>query len=70
MRFVLTALLWLLTTAALAVAIPAAWAQQHVVDVDGYAAMAQQAAHDPAVQDAVAAELATQLATLSASQRL
>ena len=67
MRFVLTALLWLLTTAALAVAIPAAWAQQHVVDVDGYAAMAQEAAHDPAVQDAVAAELATQLATLSAS---
>ena len=67
MRFVLTALLWLLTTVALAVALPAAWAQQNVVDVDGYAAFAQRAAADPAVQEAVAAELTTQLVTLAAN---
>jgi len=67
LRFVLTALLWLVTTIALAVALPAAWAQQHVVDADGYAAFAQRAAADPALQQAVAAELTTQLVTLAAN---
>ena len=40
-------LLWLVTTAALAVAVPAAWAQQNVVDEDGYAALAASAAERP-----------------------
>ena len=44
MRFVLTALLWIVTTVLLAVAVPAAWAQQNVVDEDGYARLAQDAA--------------------------
>ncbi len=44
MRFLLTALLWILTTVLLAVAIPSAWAQQHLVDEGGYAAFTQRAA--------------------------
>jgi hypothetical protein len=64
-RFVLTTLLWLVTTILLAVAVPAAWAQQNVVDADGYARFAQDAAADPAVQDAMAAELTTQLVKLA-----
>ncbi len=67
MRFVLTALLWLLTTVLLAVAVPAAWAQQNVVDADGYARLAQDAAADPAVQEAMAAELTSQLVRLSST---
>ena len=67
MRFVLTALMWLVTTIALAVALPAAWAQQNVVDSDGYAAFSQRAAADPALQQAVAVELTTQLVTLAAN---
>jgi hypothetical protein len=66
-RFVLTALIWLVTTIALAVALPAAWAQQNVVDSDGYAAFSQRAASDPALQQAVAGELTTQLVTLAAN---
>jgi hypothetical protein len=58
-RFAMTVVLWLATTAVLAVAIPAAWAQMNVVDVDGYAAMAQKAARDPVLQSAMASELAT-----------
>lgn len=65
MRFVLTSLLWLLATAALAVAIPTTWAQTHVVDADGYAALASTAAADPKLQDAMAGELTTQLVTLA-----
>ena len=67
MRFVLTALLWLVTTVPLAVAVPAAWAQQNVVDADGYAGFAQRAAADPALQQAMAAELTTQLVNLAAN---
>ncbi|MCV7230233.1 hypothetical protein [Mycolicibacterium komossense] len=67
MRFVLTALLWIVTTVLLAVAVPAAWAQQNVVDVDGYARLAQNAAADPAVQDAMAAELTSQLVNLASN---
>jgi hypothetical protein len=52
----------------LAVAIPAAWAQMNVVDVDGYAAMAQKAAGDPVLQSAIASELAT-CATALIAQR-
>jgi len=62
---VLTALLWLLATVALAVALPTAWAQRHIVDADGYANFAQGAAHDQALQRAVAAELTTQIGNLA-----
>ncbi len=68
MRFALTVLLWLFTTATLAVAVPTVWAQVHVVDVNGYAAMARRAAGDPELQAAVASELATR-ATVLINQR-
>ncbi len=68
MRFALTALLWLLTTVTLAVAVPTVWMQTHVVDVDGYTAMARRAAGDPELQTAVASELATR-ATVLISER-
>jgi hypothetical protein len=58
-RFAATALLWLLTTVALAVAMPTAWAQNNIIDVDGYAALAEKAASDPALQAAAASELTT-----------
>ncbi|MBV8860418.1 MAG: hypothetical protein JO259_00955 [Mycobacterium sp.] len=64
MRFAATVMLWLFTTAALAVAVPMAWAQTHVIDVDGYAAMAHKAAGKPALQAAVAAELTTRAMVL------
>ena len=40
MRFLAALLFWLITTAVLAVAVPATWAQHNVVDEDGYAALA------------------------------
>ena len=64
MRFALAALLWLCTTAVLAVAVPAVWTQTHVVDVNGYTAMAHKAAGDKTLQAAVAAELATRATIL------
>ena len=70
MRFaaaISTVVLWLATTVGLAVAIPAAWTQLHVIDADGYAAMAQQAAGDPALQSAMAAELTTRAMALIAA---
>ncbi|MDM3976103.1 hypothetical protein QRB36_18205 [Mycobacterium marseillense] len=66
MRFAASVLLWLITTLALAVAIPAVWAQLHVVDPDGYAAMARGAAADPDLQSAMAAELSTRATALIA----
>jgi hypothetical protein len=63
-RFALAALLWLCTTVALAVAVPTVWTQTHVVDVNGYTAMAREAAGDKALQAAVAAELATRATVL------
>jgi hypothetical protein len=63
-RFALAALLWLCTTVALAVAVPTVWTQTHVVDVNGYTAMAHRAAGDKALQAAVAAELATRATVL------
>lgn len=62
----MTVLVWLITTLALAAAIPAAWAQLHVVDADGYAALARHAAADPALQSAMAAELTTRAMALAA----
>lgn len=64
MRFLATLLLWLLTTAALTIAVPAVWAQLTIVDEDGYAALATSAAQDPRLQDAMAAELTTQVVRL------
>ena len=47
MRFVATVFLWLVTTVALAAAVPAMWAQKNIVDANGYAAFTQSAAKDP-----------------------
>jgi hypothetical protein len=58
-RFAVTLLLWLLTTVMLAITVPIAWAQTHIVDVDGYTAMAKKASSDPVLQAAVASELAS-----------
>jgi hypothetical protein len=66
-RFVATLLLWLITTAALAVAVPTMWAQHHVVDEAGYVAFAQEAATERPLQDAMASELSDQLVTLAAN---
>ncbi len=67
MRFAATLLMWLVTTLLLAVALPTAWVQQHLVDEDGYAALTQKAAADPGLQSAMASELTTQVARLGTS---
>lgn len=67
MRFVATMLMWLVTTVLLAAAVPAAWVQQHIVDEDGYAALAQEAAGTPQLQAAMASELTTQVVRLGSS---
>jgi hypothetical protein len=59
-RLVAAILCWLVATAALAVAVPAGWAQRNLIDADGYAALAYSAARDPVLQDAMASELSTQ----------
>jgi hypothetical protein len=56
-------LCWLVATAALAVAVPAGWAQRNLIDADGYVALARAAAHDPALQNAMASELTSQVLT-------
>jgi hypothetical protein len=63
-RFAVAVLLWLFTTVALAVAVPTAWAQTHLIDVNGYTAMARKAASDPALQATVASELAARAMVL------
>jgi hypothetical protein len=63
-RFLATLLCWLIATAALAAAVPACWAQQNIVDEQGYSALAAQAARDPALQSAMAAELTTRATAL------
>ena len=70
MRFaaaISNAVLWLATTVALAVAIPAAWTQLNLVSEGGYAALAQRAAADPALRSAMAAELTTRAMALIAA---
>ena len=64
MRFVATMFLWLVTTVALAAAVPAMWAQRNIVDANGYAAFATSAAKEPQLQQAMANELGTQLKKL------
>jgi hypothetical protein len=66
-RFAATVVLWLAATLALAVAIPASWAQRNIVSQDGYAALARQAAGDPALQSAAASELTTRAMALIAA---
>lgn len=66
-RTLATAVMWLLTTVLLASALPALWAQQHLVDGRGYADMARRAAADPRLQSAVATELTAQVGRLSPS---
>ena len=68
MRFLATLMLWLVTTAALTVAVPAVWAQLNIVDEDGYAVLATSAAQDPRLQNAMAAELTTQVIALGDSK--
>lgn len=68
MRFVAALFLWLATTLSLAVAIPAAWVQTNIVDADGYAAIARNAAEDPVLQSAMAAELITRATSLIAER--
>jgi hypothetical protein len=60
-----SALFWLLATVALAVAVPATWAQHNVVDRAGYSAFATSAAKDPALQQAMASALTSQLMSLA-----
>ena len=64
MRFVATVFLWLVTTVALAVAVPTVWVQKNVVDENGYSALATSAAKEPQLQQAMANELGTQLKKL------
>jgi hypothetical protein len=64
-RWLASALFWLLTTVALAVAVPDMWAQHSVVDSNGYSALATSAARDPALQQAMAGALTSQLTTLA-----
>ncbi|MCV7151396.1 hypothetical protein [Mycolicibacterium pyrenivorans] len=66
MRFLAALMLWLVTTAALVVAVPTVWAQVTVVGESGYAGLAAAAAQDPRLQDAMAAELTTQVVSLGA----
>ena len=67
MRFAVTLVLWLAATAALAVAVPAVWAQLNIVDEEGYTAFAGKTAGDPALQSAAAAELTTRAMALIAA---
>ena len=62
------AVLWLVTTVALAVAIPASWLQLNIVNEGGYAALAQEAAGDPALQSAAADELTNRAMALIAAR--
>ena len=66
MRLVATVFLWLVTTVALAVAVPTMWAQRNVASEDGYAAMSASAAKNPQLQSAMASELTTQITALAA----
>lgn len=68
MRFLAALLLWLVTTVALAVAVPTVWAQLNIVDEEGYVALATSAAREQRLQDAMADELAAQVIALGADK--
>ena len=61
MRSLPALLLWLVSTALLAVTVPALWTQHHIVSVDGYSDLAAGAARNPALQQPMAAELTAQI---------
>jgi hypothetical protein len=67
-RFVATVFLWLVTTVALTVALPAMWTQKNVVDANGYASFSRSAAKDPNLQQAMASELTTQILSLGSRE--
>jgi hypothetical protein len=67
-RFVATVFLWLVTTISLAVAVPTAWAQKTIADENGYSAFAASAAKNAKLQQAMANELTTQIASLGADK--
>ncbi|MBJ7341711.1 hypothetical protein [Mycolicibacterium sp.] len=67
MRWLASFLFWVLTTVALAVAVPATWAQHDIVDRNGYSEFTTSAAKDPAVQQAMASALTSQLLSLAAN---
>jgi hypothetical protein len=67
-RFVAALLMWVLTTAALAVAVPTTWAQHTIVDPDGYADFAASAGRDPKLQEAMASLLTTQIVSFAADK--
>lgn len=69
MRFAVVALCWLIATAALLTAVPAVWLQRNVIDADGYARLAQQAATDPVLQTAAADQLSAQTVRLFREHR-
>ncbi len=64
MRSFTAFLLWIVTTVALAAAVPATWAQRTIVDRQGYTALSRQAAGNRDLQAATAAELAAQIRRL------
>ncbi len=66
MRFLAALFFWLVTTLALAIAVPALWAQTTIVNEDGYAALAASAAGDQRLQTAMAGELTNQVVSLGA----
>ena len=68
MRFLAALAFWLATTVALLVVVPATWVQRTIVDPDGYAALAERAASDPALQSAMAAELSARATALIAAR--
>lgn len=70
MRSAGTAVLWLIATVLFAAALPAMWAQQHLVDRAGYAALARQAAAAPELQSAMATELTAQVGRLGTGSAL
>lgn len=61
MRSLTIVLMWMVTTILVAAAVPAMWVQQNLVDQSGYAALAQRAAADPALQSAMADELTAEV---------
>jgi hypothetical protein len=63
-RLALVLVLWLMTTVALAVALPTSWAQKNLIDESGYAAFAASAAGDPKLQQAMSNELTTEVSQL------
>jgi hypothetical protein len=65
-RFLAALVLWVITTAALAVAVPATWAQHTIVDRDGYADFAASAARDPKLQEAMSSLLTSQIVSFAA----